>query len=197
MTVHHLHASKAALFRALLNSHTSLSGPFQDPDSAMPVNCRSLYSDQWQNRWTNRSPHKKRPLSSSRVSQCSHQVDSTSRRDKRSWSARRKTLCPAAWPRLLVDRALHYTGSRGLFPVAFGPATALVSAATTHRGPPASGRTSSGTPPLHSRSVLLLAAHSSPLSCTRHASSHHGRLHHHLLLIRQQAQPAVQPYYTH
>ena len=86
-----------------------------------------------------------------------------------------------AQQRCLVDWALHYTGSRGLFPVEFGPAVALVSAATTHRGPPASSRASSGTPPLHSRPVT-----------EQHPVSHHSELHCHSQLIPRQTQPPVQ-----
>jgi hypothetical protein len=87
-----------------------------------------------------------------------------SRTENRSWPSRRKKRRPALQPRSLVDWALHYTDHRALFPLALSSATAPVSAATTHQGPPASGHASSGTPPLHSRPVLLLAAHSLPLS---------------------------------
>ena len=158
-----------------------------------------------------------------RVIQRSHQVESTSRTDNRSWPSRRKKLCPAAWPRSLVDRALHYTGHRARFPVALSPETTLVSAATTHQGPPASGRASSGKPPLHSRrcsstSCSQLTAKllrmrrlqtSQPSGCQATSSfssqhtcywatsaSHHSELHHYSLLIPYQAQPAVQPFYA-
>jgi len=104
--------------------------------------------------------------------------------------------CDASW-----DRALYYTGSGALFPVAFSPTKAPTPSCTS--------RASSGTPPLHSRPVILLAAHSSPLSCGGRAcrhhdfpaakqrpASHHSDLHRHSLLIPRQAQSAVQPYYA-
>ena len=61
-------------------------------------------------------------------------------------------------------------------PVALSPATALVSAAKTHRGPPASGRACSSTRQLHNRPILLLAAHSSPLGCYGCACRRHSLL---------------------
>ena len=159
----------------------------------------------------------------STVIQCSHQIESILKRDNRSWPARRKELCLVAQPRCLVDRALHYT-DHCTIPATedFSPAMAMVSVATTHGGPPASSRAYSSAPPLHNRPVLLQAAHSSPLSCyddacrnhslpaakqhlashhrtpatEQHPTSHHSELHCHSLLIPQQAQPAVQPYYT-
>jgi hypothetical protein len=60
------HKQLAAPFRAPINYHTSTCGPFQGPNSDKPTNHRSVYSDPWQNRWTNRSL-RKWPLSSSRV----------------------------------------------------------------------------------------------------------------------------------
>jgi len=105
VTVHHLHARKVAPFSAPLYSHTSLRAAlFRVPSQPIAgqfilTNHRSAYSDQWQNRWTNRSLHKKRLLSGSRVSQRSHQVESMSRKDNCSWPARRKKLRPATMPR--------------------------------------------------------------------------------------------------
>ena len=70
------HKPSAALFRAPLNTHTSLRAAiFRAPaQTRRPItgqfiltNHRSVYSDQWQDRLTNRSLHKKRPLSSSSV----------------------------------------------------------------------------------------------------------------------------------
>ena len=76
--------------------------------------------------------------------------------------------------------------------MAFSPATAPVSAATTHRGPPASGRTSSGTPPLHGRPVLQLAAHSLPLSgYEQDACRHHSLLAAKQCLASHHSEPAT------
>jgi len=63
----------------------------------------------WQSRLANRNPHKNRPPSRPKFIQRSHQEESSSRYDKRTWPSRRKKLHPAAQPRCLMDRALHHS----------------------------------------------------------------------------------------
>ena len=71
MTVHRLRAGREALFSTPTDTHTNLwAALFRAPaQPSQPIAGqfiltihRSVYSDQWQNRWTNRGLHKRRRI---------------------------------------------------------------------------------------------------------------------------------------
>jgi len=99
---------QAAPFRAPLSTYAKLSAAlFRTPNQNNDQSQVSLF---WPTaEQINRlNLYKKRPPSRPSFIQCSHQVESMSRKGNWTRPSRRKKLCPVARPRCLMDQALHW-----------------------------------------------------------------------------------------